>query len=160
MTQPGESASGGDDQLRHIEEIINTLGGEITGGQEDLDRVLPDVFLSSGDEDRIAKLSSTDYEGVPLPYVFHFVVACGGWVENLQSEGSSPELISEINTALRIRESRYPEAPGWDRSRALLAQELVAVNDLDSALDLMAGMHSKHELARTVISLTGDARER
>jgi hypothetical protein len=150
MTSPGESAGNGDEQLRHIEAIINTLGSEVTGGQEDMDRVMPDAFQSAPEE-VFAALQGADYEGVPLPYIFQFVVAANGWSHRLRADGPSPELAAEITTGLRIRESRYPEASGWDISRGHLAEQLSAAGDRETALDVVCGMRSKHEMARTVL---------
>ena len=155
MTQPGEHPNGDDEQLRHIKDIIDTLGGEVTGGQQDFDRVMPD-FVNDGvlGEEELAMLSGGDRDGVPVPYTLQFVGVVDGWVARLASESSSPELMAEIDTGFGIREARYPDTPIWDRMRAHVANELQAFDDLDSAVELVLGMRSKHALARAVSDLT------
>jgi hypothetical protein len=152
MTSPGESAGNGDEQLRHIEDIINTLGEEATGGTADFDRVVPD-FIELDDESR-ALLQQSDRDGAPIPYTLQFITTVTGWLGRLTEEGSSPELVNEINAGITIREGRYPDSPIWDRMRGHVAKEMYVAGDTDTALGLIHGMRSKHAMARAVIETT------
>jgi hypothetical protein len=155
MTEPGEFSGDDDETLRHIEDIINTLGAEATRGEEDFDRVLPDFVRRDMDDEAAAKLAQSDREGVPTPYALQFVEAMAVWTDRLSTEGSSPELIAEVNIGLASREGRYPDSALWDRARGELAKRLQLAGDLDTALDFLFGMRSKHVMARTAMELTG-----
>ncbi len=94
--------------------------------------------------------------GVPGEYVLSALDEVQGWSAPIDSQIVDSDLWDGMTSRLAEWEVEYPDTVIWDEARRILATQLYGAGYLQHSLDLVYGMHSRHIMADTFISLAGN----
>lgn len=109
------------------------------------DWTFPEHMVEGMDPIALAILSEHEYEGMPIPFGFQLVESIGEDLGKVQVDGDA-EAARNIRQKLNESAERYPDAPGFDRLRAHLADLLFEAGNTDEALDTVWDISQPHLL--------------
>lgn len=117
------------------------------------DWVLPDIFQGNLDPISKAVLSESEWDDVPIPFIFTFTQEMADRVGKLKEVEDITPALEEIGKRIGDEQSRYPDSPVWDRSRLYVVLELMEMDEGNKAADFALSMTSPHATADALLQV-------
>ena len=118
--------------------------GEFRSKPQPGDWTLPEEVAAGLDPLAQAVLSEHEYNGMPIPFGFQFVINNGDLFGRVQS--GDLEAATAVRGQISEAEERFPDSPGWDGLRYYVAELLLASGQQEEALATIWDIKEPHRL--------------